>query len=104
MQESQGFARLKNLSFRMFFNPVDYDGCLWREVKNSYKTNEVGFFITLGFFVCLSWSFVTYRRSAILEQRKRFVYQRYRRNKFLEDNLKLKSRHEIIHEKVDLLK
>ena len=29
-------------------NPVVYDGSMWREIKNSYRTNEVGFFIGVG--------------------------------------------------------
>lgn len=60
---SNGF----DIMFRTLLNPVDYDGSLWRNIKDSYKTNELGFFITLSFFVCLSWSFLKYRRNAILE-------------------------------------
>lgn len=60
--------------FRSVFNPVDYDGRIINNIKNAYKTNELGFFITVAFFACLSWSFLRYRRNAILEQKKRFVY------------------------------
>ena len=52
--------------FRGLLNPVDYDGRHLREIKKAYKTNEIGFFITVAFFLCLSWSFLTYRRSSIL--------------------------------------
>ena len=53
--------------FRNLFNPVDYDGRIWQGIKDSYKTNELGFFITAAFFACLSWSFLKYRRNSILE-------------------------------------
>ena len=88
-----------NLMYRGVLNPVDYDGSFLAEIKNTYKTNEIGFFIGLSFMLTLSWSFLTYRRNAILEQRKRFLYQQYKRGKFLEDNLRLKSKSEIINEK-----
>ena len=52
--------------YRTFLNPVDYDGRFWREIKNSYNTNEIGFFITLSFFAALSWSFLVHRRSVVL--------------------------------------
>ena len=55
------------LLFRSLFNPVDFDGSVLQEIKNSYRTNEIGFFITLSFFAALSWSFIVYRRNAILE-------------------------------------
>ena len=57
----------KSYLFRMLLNPVDYDGRVYRELVNSYKTNELGFFIARSFFVCLFWSFARYRRNAILE-------------------------------------
>ncbi len=82
--------------FRMLFNPVDYDGSIWREIKNSYKTNELGFFITLAFFGCLGWSIIRYRRNALLEQKKRFVYQQYKKKKFIEEALRLRTREQII--------
>jgi hypothetical protein len=91
--------KARQLLFRLIFNPVDYDGSFFVEIKNAYNTNEIGFFITLGFFATLSWSFMYYRRNSILEQKKRFMYQQYKRQRFLEDNLKLKSKQEIINEK-----
>ena len=91
---------LQFVAFRSIFNPVDYNGQFFQEVKDGYKTNELGFGIVVLFFVALSQSFMSYRRYAILEQKKRFAFQQYRRTKFLEDSLRLKSRHEIIHEKV----
>ena len=89
--------------YRTFLNPVDYDGRFMREIKNSYNTNEIGFFITVSFFAALGWSFLVYRRSTILGQRKRFLYQQYKRHKFLEDTLHLKSKQEIIHAMKDKL-
>ena len=82
--------------FRQLFNPVDYDGRILRELKNSYKTNELGFFITFAFFASLFWSFARYRRNAILEQKKRFVYQQYRKKKFIEESLRIKTREQLI--------
>lgn len=83
-------------------NPVDYDGSTRRDLEESYKTNELGFFITLCFFGTLAWSVVTYRRNSLLVQKKRFAFQRYQRQKFLEDSLRLKSRESIINEKVNM--
>ena len=57
------FQSAKALIFRSIFNPVDYDGSLFKELKDSYKTNEIGFFITVSFFATLSWSMIVYRRS-----------------------------------------
>ena len=97
--QSSGYSALAlapGFAFRTMFNPVDYDGRYWREIKNSYKTNELGFFITMAFFLCLGWSFAKYRRNAILEQKKRFVYQQYKRRKFLEESLRLKTREELV--------
>ena len=86
----------KSLIFRQLFNPIDYDGQVWRELKNSYKTNELGFFIAFSFVLALGWSFVKYRRYSILEQKKRFVYQQYKKKKFIEESLRLKTREELI--------
>ncbi len=86
----------KNYLFRTLFNPVDYDGRTWRDIKASYKTNELGFFIGFAFFICLGWSFAKYRRYSILEQKKRFVYQQYKKKKFIEESLRLKTREELI--------
>eukprot|EP00347_Sterkiella_histriomuscorum_P011873 403370773 len=88
------------LLYRNLLNPIDFDGSVWQEVKNSYKTNEIGFFISVLFFVSLSWSFVSYRRNSILEQKKRFVYQQYKKQKFIEESLRIKSREELIEEKI----
>jgi len=71
---------------------------------DSYKTNELGFFISLCFVGIAGWSVFVYRRNSILEQRKRFLYQNYKRHKFLEDSLRLKSKSEIVNEKQMLLK
>ena len=94
-------SKVFNLIFRSYFNPVDYNGIFLREIEESYKTNELGFFITCCFFGTLFWNFLTIRRTSLLVQKKRFVFQRYQRNKFLEDSLRLKSREEIVNEKVN---
>ena len=88
------------IAYRSFLNPVDYNGQFSQEIKDNYRTNELGFFIVLLFFGALSQSFMSYRKFSLLNQKKRFAFQQYRRSKFLEDSLRLKSRHEIIHEKV----
>lgn len=62
-----GFALPANLLYRSILNPVDWDGSFLVEIKNTYKTNEIGFFIGLSFMLTLSWSFMTYRRNSILE-------------------------------------
>ncbi len=64
---SMSYQMSKSFIFRQLFNPIDYDGQVWREIKNSYKTNELGFFISLAFFLSLGWSFLKYRRYSILE-------------------------------------
>ena len=48
--------------FRSVFNPVDYNGSTWLAIKESYKTNELGFFIGCCAFGMLAWSWLTYRR------------------------------------------
>ena len=60
--------------FRLFLNPVDFDGSTWTQTKEAYKTNELGFFIGVSFLLALTWSFTTYRRSAIAVQQKRYLY------------------------------
>ena len=67
-------TKCKGLVFRTVLNPVDYDGSMIREIKNGYKTNELGFFITLSFFMAMSWSFFVYRKNTILETRKRLIF------------------------------
>ena len=67
LDQAFGLQMSKSYLFRMFLNPVVYDGRFLREMKNSYKTNELGFFIAFSFFGCLFWSFARYRRNAILE-------------------------------------
>ena len=62
------------LLFRTGFNPIDYDGSAWQEVKNNYRTNEIGFFITLTFFGVLGWSLLEYRKNKLLYLKKRFVF------------------------------
>ena len=84
----------------VFVNPLRYDGKVYKAVKEAWITNEVGFLITASFFGTLFWTFVTYRRNRLLATKKRFVFQQYKRSKFLEDSLRLKSREQIIHEKI----
>ncbi len=72
--EMSRFQTARALIYRSLFNPIDYDGSFLRELKDSYKTNEIGFFITVSFFATLSWSFIVYRRNSILETKKRFIY------------------------------
>jgi len=74
--------------FRMtFLNPVAFNGQVWRQVEDAYTTNEVGFFISLSFFGAVAWAFSTYRRNVILTAKKRFLFQQYKRHKFLEETL-----------------
>lgn len=84
----------------MVLNPVDYNGQVRQEIWANWKTNELGFLIGAAFFAALAHLFVSYRKYSLLVQKKRFAFQRYRRQKFLEDSLRLRSREEIIHEKV----
>ncbi len=95
--DSSHLLLARQMVFRTLLNPVDYDGRYWREIKSSYKTNELGFFITLAFFLSLGWSFAKYRRNAILEQKKRFVYQQYKKKKFIEESLRLRTREELVN-------
>ena len=73
---------------------------VWQEIKDSYRTNELGFFIVVAFLGAVGQSFLAYRKFSLMAMKKRFAFQQYRRHKFLEDSLRLKSREEIIHEKV----
>ena len=82
------------------FNPLDYNGQIWQEIKDSYRTNELGFFIVVAFVAALSQSFLAFRKNSLMAVKKRFAFQQYRRRKFLEDSLRLRSRTEIINEKV----
>lgn len=61
------YAIFRSLIHRTFFNPVDYDGRLFRDIQDAYNTNEIGFFIAVTFFGALGWSVMTYRRATILE-------------------------------------
>ncbi|CDW89081.1 UNKNOWN [Stylonychia lemnae] len=88
------------IMFRTCFNPIDFDGRILRDLKNSYKTNEIGFFITALFFGTLGWSIITYRRNQILLLKKRFVFQQYKKQKFIEESLRLRTREELIEDKV----
>lgn len=45
-----------------WLNPVEYDGRFLKEIKDSYKTNELGFFITLTFMGCVAWSVMRYKK------------------------------------------
>ena len=60
------FTRIRTIIFRSVFNPVDYDGRMIREIKDSYRTNELGFFIVVAFIGALSHSFASYRRLSLL--------------------------------------
>ena len=42
------------VAYRSILNPVDYNGRYIQEIKDSYKTNELGFAIFALFFVALS--------------------------------------------------
>ena len=42
------------LAYRSFLNPVDYNGQIWQEIKDSYRTNELGFLISAMFFVTMA--------------------------------------------------
>ena len=39
--------------YNNLFNPVFYDGAIFREIKDTYRTNEIGFFIGMSFFVLI---------------------------------------------------
>ena len=52
--------------YRTVLCPVDFDGRIIKDLKDAYKTNELGFFIAASFFGALSWSFLKYRRNSIL--------------------------------------
>ena len=61
--------------FRFFLNPVDYNGQLYQELVDTYKTNELGFLIGVMFAASVCQTFLSYRRYSLLEQRKRFIFQ-----------------------------
>ena len=61
--------------FRTFFNPIDYNGQTKRDIMEAYQTNELGFGIGVAFALTICWSFFTYRKNAILESRKRLIFQ-----------------------------
>ena len=48
-------SRAYCLLFRGVLNPLDYNGSFMREMEETYKTNELGFFIGLCFFGALMW-------------------------------------------------
>ena len=56
----------RGLLFRSVFNPVDYNSSIRLELEEAYKTNELGFFITLTFVGTVAWSMFTYRRNSLL--------------------------------------
>lgn len=95
-----GFFQLTWLvMFRNLFNPVDYTGSLRQEIRKHWDTNELGFVIGVSFSLAVLWQLQTYRRNQLLLSKKRFVYQEYKRRKFLEDSLRMRSRSDIVNEK-----
>lgn len=94
------FFRSFLLIFRSFLNPVDYTGSLKEEIKKAWITNELGFLIGAGFVVNLLQNMYTYRRNQLLITKKRFLFQQHKQRKFLEDSLRLRSRKDIVNEKV----
>ena len=65
---------LNSFIFKTIFNPLDYDGSFFKEIKSAYQTNELGFAMGMTFFFALAWQFMNYRRNSLLESKKRFVY------------------------------
>ena len=64
-------------------NPIAFDGSVIKELQDSYRTNEVGFFIGLCSILTVMQQFATHRRSVIRLQKKRLVYQTYLKSRFL---------------------
>ena len=67
-----------------FFNPLLYDGSNIQFIKDQYRTNELGFFIGVSFSLAVAQVFLAARRRSLLLQKKRFIFNQYKKNKFLE--------------------
>ena len=64
-----------SVAYRLFLNPVDYEGQIVTDMKAAYRTNELGFAIGVMFFMALGHSFLKFRKNAIMETKKRFAFQ-----------------------------
>ena len=65
--EQETMLRITKVSiFNYLFNPLYYNGSMIREIKDAYKTNELGFFIGLCFIGVFGWSLMSYRRHSLI--------------------------------------
>ena len=80
------------------FNPVAYNGQTYLELQNAWKTNEIGFLIGASFMLVIINQVTGYKRQSLQLQKKRFIYMQYKRQRFLEDSLMMKTRDQIIRE------
>ena len=75
ISDQETLFRITSVSaFNYLFNPLYYNGSFIGEVKDAYKTNELGFFIGLCFVGVFGWSFLSYRRHSLIVQKKRFIF------------------------------
>ena len=67
ISEQETMLRITKVSiFNYLFNPLYYNGSMIREIKDAYKTNELGFFIGLCFIGVFGWSLMSYRRHSLI--------------------------------------
>ena len=65
--EQETMLKITKVSiFNYLFNPLYYNGSMIREIKDAYKTNELGFFIGLCFIGVFGWSLMSYRRHSLI--------------------------------------
>ncbi|CAI2383720.1 unnamed protein product [Moneuplotes crassus] len=78
-------------SLHNYINPISYRGQCWQAIKDNYTNNKSAFIIEVAFVMTNFALFSHYRRSSIVGQKKKFVYQQYQRKKFLEESLRIKT-------------
>ena len=67
ISEQETMLKITKVSiFNYLFNPLYYNGSMIREIKDAYKTNELGFFIGLCFIGVFGWSLMSYRRHSLI--------------------------------------
>ena len=75
-----------------------YDGSTKAELREAWRTNELGFLIGICCYGMIAQILLKRRRDALRLAKKRFIYHQYRKSRFLEDSLMLKTREQIIQE------
>lgn len=54
-KENSTFELGRMILFRTFFNPVDYTGEFFQDMRKQWHTNELGFIIGSSFVLGLMW-------------------------------------------------